>query len=601
LTGKENASCIRVLDPATINQIAAGEVVERPASVVKELVENAIDAGADSVTIELKSEKDAITAIQVSDNGRGMSPEDALLAFTPHATSKISGIEDLSHIDTLGFRGEALATIAAVSLVTLTTKPAGSGPVPGTRVILRGGTIIENMGCGCPDGTRVMVEDLFFNTPARKKFQKSRNTELAHIHDICEGICLSHPDIAFHLVHNGNEYLTTECTGRQIDTIARLFGSSTVAELIPVAHTLPYLTITGYISRPSLSRKDRARMPVSVNKRYVTSGVITDAVKAGYGTLLPKDRFPVAFLSITIDTTLVDVNVHPTKKQIRLSREKEIASAIQAAVRDALFTSDLIPSAARQPEPIVPNTEEPMRSEPVIYPHYGKTTPPVVAESTHAGTTSTDKRLRQTELTAGSGTTPGASLLPPIGVIGEFGGIYILAQSENGEFLIIDQHAAHERILYEQVSERAAGPSSAQELISPVVLHRTQKDAAMIRELLPALAAEGFVMEDFGSGAFIVRAVPVVLGRIEDSATIDEIISDLVSNDAAQRVSNRERITRIVACRGAVKAGTTCTREQCQRIVDQLRQAKNPFTCPHGRPTIIRFTRNDLDAMFQRV
>ncbi len=601
MTGKTGGSCIRVLDPATINQIAAGEVVERPASVVKELIENAIDAGADSITIELQSVKDAITTIQVTDNGQGMSPEDALLAFTPHATSKISVIEDLSHIRTLGFRGEALATIAAVSQVTLTTKPAGSGPVPGTRMIVRGGTIMENTGCGCPDGTRVMVADLFFNTPARKKFQKSRNTELAHIHDICEGICLSRPDIAFHLVHNGNEYLTTESTGRQLDTIARLFGSSTAADLIPVDHTIPFLTITGYIARPFLSRKDRARMLISVNQRYVTSAAITDAVKAGYGTLLPKDRFPVAFLSITIDTTLVDVNVHPTKKHIRFSREKEIASAIQAALQDALFNSDLIPPAACQSASIAPIIEDPIHPGPIIYPHSRQTSPPAVAESTHAGTISTDKRLRQTELTTGTGTTSVASLLPAIGVIGEFGGIYILAQSENGEFLIIDQHAAHERILYEQVSERTAGPPPAQELISPVVLHRTQKDAAMIRELLPALAAEGFLVEEFGSGAFIVRAVPVVLGRIEDPAIIDEIISDLVSNDAAQRVSNRERITRIVACRSAVKAGTICTPEQCQRIVDQLRRTKNPFTCPHGRPTIIRFSRNDLDAMFQRV
>jgi len=342
-------------------------------------------------------------------------------------------------------------------------------------------------------------------------------------------------------------------------------------------------------------------MLISVNQRYVTSAAITDAVKAGYGTLLPKDRFPVMFLSITIDTTLVDVNVHPTKKHIRFFKEKEIVTAIQAAVQDALFNNDLIPSATRTPASIAPIIDDPIHPGPVIYPHSGQTSPPAVAESSHAGTISTDKRLRQTELTPGTKTTPGASLLPAIGVIGEFGGIYILAQSENGEFLIIDQHAAHERILYEQVSERTAGPPSAQELISPVVLHRTPKDAAMIRELLPALAAEGFLVEEFGSGAFIVRAVPVVLGRIEDSAIIDEIISDLVSNDAAQRVSNRERITRIVACRGAVKAGTACTLEQCQRIVDQLRRTKNPFTCPHGRPTIIRFSRNDLDAMFQRI
>ena len=591
---------IRVLDPATVNQIAAGEVVERPASVVKELVENAVDAMAGEITVDLTASKDAITTIRVTDDGYGMSPADAELAFVPHATSKIAAIGDLDHIHTLGFRGEALATIAAVSRVTLVTKPRGSGAVPGTRIIVEGGQILEKRETGAPDGTTIIVENLFYNTPARKKFQKSKNTELAHIHDIFEGICLSHPAVAFHLSYNGTEQLVTGRTTMPLDTIARLFGTEVVRDLVPVNFSLPFLAVSGFVSRPSLSRKDRARMIVSVNRRFISSPALNEAIKAGYGTLLPKDRFPVAILNLTIDTTLVDVNVHPTKKQIRLSREKEITDTIRNAVRDALLARDLIPEAGS------PAAMMPLVPEHAVTPVKSYTIPAApsqtgVFECTHTGTIATDQRLRQTELPVDTAPTQQiSSLLPGIEVIGEFGGIYILARSAADELLLIDQHAAHERILYEQVTGQEQDIRSSQELISPVILHRTPKESAILRDLLPALAREGFILEGFGGSSYLVRAVPVVLGRIEETSVLDEIISDLVSDEASLSVSNRERITRIVACRGAIKAGTVCTREQCQRIVDQLRQVKNPFTCPHGRPTIIRFSRKELDAMFKR-
>lgn len=586
---------IHLLDPATVNQIAAGEVIERPASVVKELVENAIDAGAESVTIELALSKEGITSLRVTDDGAGMSPADADLAFVPHATSKITSLEDLHRIRTLGFRGEALATIAAVSRVTLTTKPRGSGGVPATRIIIEGGITQETAATGAPDGTSVLVEDLFFNTPARKKFQKSKNTELARIHELLDGICLSHTDIAFHLFLNGNELLVTDRTNSPLDTIARIFGTDVTRDLIPVTASLPFLTMTGYVSRPSLTRKDRARMLVSVNQRYVTSQALSEAIRAGYGTLLPKDRFPVAFISLVIDTRLVDVNVHPTKRQIRLSNEKEITDAVRTAVRGALHAHDLIPGA--ESRSAVRQGEGPDNS----YDSSAATPPSGVFEPTHTGTISTDRRLRQTELSIDSPAYIVSSLLPEIEVIGEFGGIYILARTKQDELLLIDQHAAHERILYEQVSGYGKETRPSQELISPVILHRTPQESAILRDLLQALAGEGFLLEEFGGDSFLVRAVPVILGRLEDATVIDEIISDLVSEEASRTVSYRERITRIVACRGAVKAGTVCTREQCQRIVDQLRVMQNPFTCPHGRPTMIRFSRKELDVMFHRL
>ena len=598
MTSGNYTPVIHVLDQSTVNKIAAGEVVERPASVVKELVENAIDAGARSIRIELSASDGRISSIRIIDDGCGMSPQDATLAFVPHATSKIAGIKDLDTIRTLGFRGEALASIAAVSHVTLITKPQGSGAVAGTKIVITGGTVKEQVEIGAPDGTSILVEDLFFNTPARKKFLKSINTELAQIHTLMEGICFSHSECSFHLFYNNHEQMVTDRTTRPLDTIARLFGADTVKHLIPIDAVYPFMTITGYISQPSLSRKDTARMLIIINGRFISSALINSAVRTGYGTLLAKDRSPVAFLSLQIDCSLVDVNVHPTKKLLRLSKEKEIAEAIRKAVSDALLSHDLIPAAdapVQSPVSLPAATD----NQPVYtYPLCETAPSGGVSESTHAGTIDSDQRLRQTELLTGIPAFP--SKLPAIEVIGEFGGIYILGRTDTDELVIIDQHAAHERILYEQVLLRLKGEHQSQELIWPVILHRTPKDTSVLKELLPALSQEGFVLEDFGKDSFIVRAIPVVLGRMENAGIIDEIISDLVNDASTGSVNNRERITRIIACRGAIKAGTVCTREQCQRIVNQLRLTQNPYACPHGRPTIIRFSRSDLDTMFKR-
>jgi DNA mismatch repair protein MutL len=598
MTREQSTPVIHVLDQSTVNKIAAGEVVERPASVVKELVENAIDAGARSVRIDLSASDGKITSIRIIDDGCGMSPQDASLAFVPHATSKIADIKDLDTIRTLGFRGEALASIASVSRVTLITKPKDSGAVAGTKMVIVGGTVKEHAGIGAPEGTSILVEDLFFNTPARKKFLKSINTELAHIHTLMEGICLSHPDISFRLFYNNNEQMVTDRSTRPLDTIARLFGADTVKHLFPIDAAYPFMTLTGYISQPSLSRKDTARMLVIINGRFISSALINGAIKTGYGTLLAKDRSPIAFLSLQIDTELVDVNVHPTKKLVRLSREKEIADAIRKTVSDALLSQDLIP-VAEAPKQVPVSLPVVTDKQPVYTYPISEAASSGVSESTHAGTIDSDQRLRQTELLIGIPKVQ--SKLPAIEVIGEFGGIYILGRTDTDELVIIDQHAAHERILYEQVLLRLKGEHHSQELIWPVILNKTPKEAFIIKDLLPSLAQEGFVLEEFGGNSFIVRAIPVVLGRMEETKLIDEIISDLVNDASTGSVNNRERITRVIACRGAIKAGTVCTREQCQRIVNQLRLTQNPYTCPHGRPTIIRFSRTDLDTMFKRI
>jgi DNA mismatch repair protein MutL len=593
-----SVSVIHILDQATINQIAAGEVVERPASVVKELVENAIDAGARSVRIDITSSAKEILSIRIIDDGSGMSPADALLAFTPHATSKISRIDDLHRIHTLGFRGEALASIAAVSRVTLTTRLRLSGEVAGTKMMVEGGEIQETRETGAPEGTSVLVEDLFFNTPARKKFQKSKNTEIAHIHAILEGICLAHPEVSFRLYINQKEQLVTDRSTRILDTIARIYGSEVAEVLIPVDLSLPFMKISGYTSRQSVARKDASRIMIAINQRYISSTIITAAIKEGYGTLLAKDRFPVSFLTLEIDTELVDVNVHPTKKLVRLSREKEIARALSEAVKTALLSHDLIPDGVVPSQIYLEDACREAAAVPDRRYDFTAPEPYGICETRHSGTSLTERQLRQTELP--TGMSPVDAKLPVMEVIGQLGGIYILATTNSGELVLIDQHAVHERILYEQVIARTEGDHRSQELLVPCILHRTLQETAILRDLLPALAREGFILEEFGRDTFLVRAIPVVLGKLEDTTMIDEMVSDLVNEEVVRSVNTRERITRIIACRGAIKAGTVCTQEQCQRLIQQIRYTKNPFTCPHGRPTMIRFSRIDLDAMFKR-
>ncbi|BBL69078.1 DNA mismatch repair endonuclease MutL [Methanoculleus chikugoensis] len=581
---------IRVLDPDTVNQIAAGEVVERPASVVKELLENAIDAGSTSILLDVSSDMAGITKIRVTDNGEGMSGEEAALAFHPHATSKIREIADLSAIRTLGFRGEALASIAAVAEVTLVTRPRGGGALAGTRIVVRGGEVVEESEVGAPEGTTVAVERLFYNTPARRKFLKSRNTELAHVYAVAESLALAHGEVAFRVVQNGKERMATQRSGGGLTTIAGLYGAELARSLVPVEGRLPFLRIGGYISRPSESRGNPSQISVSINGRSISSRQIAAAVREGYGTLLPKDRYPVAFLELSIDTGLVDVNVHPTKREVRLSREREITGAIAAAVEEALTKHDLTRETPDEPvqQQIVPGGAEPVPS------------PPPVAESGasytagHRSFTLSDRQLRRTE------TEGGENLLPAMEPIGQVAATYIVAEGSDGTLYLIDQHAAHERILYDQVSEQRDRAAGSQELITPVVVSLPPKESAALRDAIPLLADGGFVVEEFGRDTFAVRAVPAALGAAEDPGTIREAIADLLADESRTAPDRREAVTCIVACRGAVKAGAILTPEQQKRLLMQLARTKTPWACPHGRPTVVAFDRRKLDGMFRR-
>lgn len=587
---------IRALDPDTVSQIAAGEVVERPASVAKELLENAIDAGSTSIFIGISSDRAGIREIRVTDDGEGMTPEEAVLAFHPHATSKILDITDLSSIRTLGFRGEALASIAAVAEVTLVTRPRDSGALAGTRVVVRGGEVMEKSEVGAPEGTTVIVKDLFYNTPARRKFLKTRNTELAHIYEVVENLALAHGEVAFRVVHNGRERMATQRSGGLLNTIAGLYGADLAQTLIPVEGQLPFLRITGYTSRPSESRGNTSQISISINKRSISSRQITAAIREGYGTLLPKDRYPVAFLDLSLDTRLVDVNVHPTKREVRLSREREILTAVAAAVEEALARHDLTHEAPAeqqvlQQQIVTPEPEEPERSV-VAQPE----APYVAGLQEHS---LSDRQLRRTEsVSGGSGVE---NLLPAMVPIGQVAATYIVAEGTDGTLYLVDQHAAHERILYEQVVEHRDATSGSQELIMPVILSFPPKESAALRDLIPILADEGFVVEEFGRDTFAVRAVPVALDTLEEIEVVREMIADFFTDEFRTTPDRREAVTCIVACRGAVKAGAHLTPEQQVRLLAQLSRTETPWTCPHGRPTVIAFDKRRLDRMFRRV
>ena len=599
MAADEGTPTIHLLDASEAMKIAAGEVVERPASVVKELVENSLDAGATRVRVEVTSDPQRITRITVTDDGIGMNRADARLAFLPHATSKIRSLADLAGTFSLGFRGEALASIAAVSQVTLVTRCRGGGCETATRVLARGGEILEVGDAGGPQGTTVVVEDLFYNTPARQKFLKSLPTELAQLTGALEALAISHPSVVLQFLQNGRQRLATRRGPDLLETVRAIFGNEVAGDLIPVAADQPLVRVAGYVSMPFSPRKTPSRILVSINGRPVFSRQILRAIRQGYGTLLPSHTYPTAFLDLRIDPSRVDVNVHPTKRHVRIGKEQEILAVIQDAVREGLSGKDLTPpvrggeSAARiTPEPLP--SHSPLRAH-VGIPEAGT----AVQESTPVTARLTDRRLRQTELPTGMATEE--SRIPDLEVIGQVGGTYILARTRGDDLVLIDQHAAHERILYDQVAGQRDARRISQELLVPVVLRESPREAELLRDMAGLLEERGFLVEEFGKDTFLVRGIPSVLGRLEDASSIQDLLGDIFSGEVDTPEETAEQITRSIACKGAIKAGTACTPEQCRRLVAQLRLTGNPYTCPHGRPTMVSFSRSALDALFKRI
>ena len=587
---------IHILDEETVSHIAAGEVVERAASIVKELVENAIDAGAAKITVDLSADKTAVTKIVIGDNGCGLSFDDALLAFRQHATSKITSPKDLAEIATLGFRGEALASIAAVSKVTLISKERNSASPEAVKLVIEGGEVKEHKAAGAPEGTTITVEDVFFNTPARKKFQKAVSTELSHVYDIVERIALAHTDVAFVMSYQGKERLRTFGNGVLADIIGGVFGPSFAKDLIPVEGEFGLAKVSGLVTKPGCDMKSTpTRFYLSVNGRQIVSRSLQWAVREGYGTLLPKGMYPAAFLDIRLDPAAVDVNVHPTKREIRLSRERDVMISVQDAVYSSLheeriFTAAPAADAQKAEAPRLPKLDDFVHEAAVPF----KTAAPYIAAA--AAAKQTERQLRRTETAAPAPVTAEPTAIPEI--LGQIGGTYIIAKDAAGNLVLIDQHAAHERIMYDRLLKRQG--KAGQELLVPIEITLTRREAAAMPDMQEILEAAGYVLEPFGAQTWLVRSVPVVSDRLGDALVIHEILAQALDGLASDRENVLDRVLKTAACRAVVKGNTELNYEQMARILRQLYATESPYTCPHGRPTVIVLGKEKLEKMFLR-
>lgn len=587
---------IKVLDEKVISQIAAGEVIERPASVVKELVENSIDADASQISIEV--EDGGKKSIKVFDNGIGMSKEDVENAFHRHSTSKITTLRDLESITSLGFRGEALASIAAVAKITLLTKQRNAGEEVGTEILVESSKIRHIKEIACNEGTTVIVNDLFYNTPARRKYLKTSRAELAKITDIVTRQALIHPEIFFKLIHNGSEILNTPRASTLLENLIHIYGKDMAREMLPVDYTDFDLKIKGFISKPAVTRKSTSHMSIFVNKRYITSKLLISAIKEGYHNLIMKNRYPLAVISMDIHPRKMDVNVHPTKLEIRFEDEKRVYDSILTAIENALQTKSLIPefgegklesleiekfqptqagepNALREVVPIV----EAKRQVSIDEVHTGKKAE-VVAEPS------------QDEMT---------TYLPRMSLIGQILNTYIIAQSDEN-ILIIDQHAAHERVLFERLMKiDLDGKKERQELLSPLTIELNPRQRSFVNANAEIFNTLGFRIEHFGGNTFQIRSVPVVLEDTDNTKAIYDIIDELISLGKTKHGEElMEKAMAIVACHGAIRGGDELSIAEMKDLVESLYSTKNAYSCPHGRPSILSMSKDELEKRFKR-
>ena len=614
---------IHVLDDATINKIAAGEVVERPASVVKELVENAMDAGATAVEVEIMG--GGTSFIRVTDNGRGMTGEDARAAILRHATSKIAAASDLETIATLGFRGEALPTIASVSHFSLLTRQAADDL--GTRVDISGGgtPMIEDAGCAV--GTSVRVEDLFFNTPARKKFLKTNATEAGKISDYVIRLALSRPDIAFRFINNNRMTIMTAGDGDLARTIGSIYGGDAASALIPLDFydDAADIRITGYISKPSLIRSSRAWQTYIVNGRTIQNRAIAKAIDNVYRSLVPKMGFPLAVIVITVPQRTIDANVHPQKTEMKFEDEGRIFKAVYKAVLDAIRgaagETTGIAAAVEKPKfhyEAVPLDVSTPSASPVSAPARGYAAPTPHPQTVHEAVQWAGARVdlraaqdavqeaRAQERAAFSDvpSAPRAAQGDDISMeermlpIGQVDLTYSIAQS-TATLYIIDQHAAHERILFDRFSAQTDGIPSQQMLVH-AILSFDAHEAQYIEENVELFDRLGFHLEAAGERTYRLTETPADVPTEEAEGIIREILASLGDLHTATPANLREAGIATMACRAAIKAGEELSIRQMEILLAELRATPFPFTCPHGRPTILKFGTHDLAKMFKR-
>lgn len=623
---------VKLLDTVTVNKIAAGEVVERPASCVKELVENAIDAAATRIEVEII--EGGKTLMRVTDNGIGMSIEDAALALRRHATSKLSNVEDLESISTLGFRGEALPTIAAVSNFTLQTRTANSEL--GTKIKVSGGKILDTNDIGCKIGTTVLVENLFFNVPARLKFLKSTPTEAGKIHDFIVKLALSRPDISFKFINGNRAVLMTPGNSKLIDTLTAIYGVELAKSLLDVKLSANNFEISGYVGKPNFLTSYRSRQTFIVNGRVIANKTIYKAIDEGYKNLVSKTGYPLVVLKIDVPQNSIDVNVHPQKIEIKFQEEGELFSHVQRAIREAVSekraTSDLKKVAAPPEKPRYTQLDldeyfgDAPKSDFIIDPKDDK--PQLTVDEMRAAVDKQEENLLDDENILEEVPLPNDSEEVPIQTqaedlpapkisekplekfypIGQVALCYIVAQSDFDLYLI-DQHAAHERILFDKFSSYVDNVP-AQILLIHENLKFDSRETAAIENNLELFDKLGFSMELSGENEFRLKSVPADAANANPSEMLREIISSLPESDFPAQIDETRRaeiaanirrtVIAIASCRGAIKAGQKLSNREMELLLNDLSKTPHPHTCPHGRPTIIKFTRADLAKMFKR-
>lgn len=603
---------IRQLPDALANKIAAGEVVERPQSVVKELIENSIDAESTSISVTLKEA--GLTEMKVTDNGNGMGREDAAHAFLRHATSKIQYDQDLFHIKSLGFRGEALASIAAVSKLTLTTS---QGDQAGTKIYSEAGKLLETGKSDARKGTEITVQELFFNTPARLKYMKSIHTELGHITDIVNRYALAHPAIRFEVTHNEKRIFQSPGTGNRLQVIRQIYGLELAKSMFHMKDASLDYSIEGFIAKPAYTRANRNYITILVNGRYVKSNALTHAIIRAYDTLLPIHRYPVAVIAITLDPILIDVNVHPTKLEVRFSKEKSLIQLLESMIRQTLRSTSLIPKMEHQPKQRVETEQAAMAFN----------TMPQEKPQPTSDVSATDSILDEQEDEAaafqslvqeptevpefGELASPQefpkedeeqeTYAVPPMYPIGQLQGTYILAQNENG-FYMVDQHAAQERIKYEFFKEKLGKTADvSQQLLMPLTFEFTMNETLFIEKHREQLEAVGLALEPFGGQTFAVRSHPSWFPKGEEQDIIRDMVDQIIQSGSVDIEKLREEVAILMSCKRSIKANHYLKMEDMSTLLETLRGAEDPFTCPHGRPVIIHFTYYEIEKMFKRI
>lgn len=614
---------IAILNQETIDKIAAGEVVERPCSVVKELVENAIDAGSTAITVEIK--EGGISFIRITDNGCGIERDQVAVAFYRHSTSKIRSAEDLLTVKSLGFRGEALSSISAVARVELITKTYDE--LTGTRYVIEGSKELSNEEIGAPDGTTFIVKDLFYNVPARRKFLKTAQTEGSYISDMVEKLALSHPDISFKFINNNQTKLHTSGNGNRKDIIYHIFGREISSSLLEVKHECEYFKVEGFIGKPVITRGNRNYENYFINGRYVKSNILSRAIEEAYKNFLMQHQYPFTVLYFTFFSEL-DVNVHPTKMELRFDNNNEIYVELCDTIYAILSHKEMIPDvpidSTPAPKKIVHEYKEPIpepfekrrinevraaESRSVYGQSVTSTVKNYSATEPAAKAPETSTAYEPAQVVTGTQQTLGdydkvfltESSKKQFSIIGQLFKTYWLIEFED-KLYIIDQHAAHEKVLYEKTMARLANKDFTSQRISPpIVMTLDARECEMLEKYRPQIEQFGYEVEHFGGKEYMISAIPDNLFNIDMKDLFIEMLDDFSNATGRQTPDIITEKVASMSCKAAVKGNDKLTLPEINKLIDELLSLDNPYNCPHGRPTIISMSKYEIEKKFKRI